>query len=224
MGKGVYVRNVISLFSLSAVWRGRHSMVMHECLVNMGAYKAEGGVHIKPEGTIASVPLLYMHCYPTVFRNGKKEVVKRGLWAEFEERNCFDCILGRSYEQGLYCVDSYALFAVMDSLNYRFSTVEDTSFKENGFVLLYQFKHVPLMAPNIVRGLLCRLEETGVLKKYGVLLTALSVNGFELFVVNDDCKDISTIISRELVFYLREHGLHGIEYDLKKEKAKSNCG
>lgn len=213
---GIYIKGLLSLFSLSAMVYGQHNLLIDECLENMGAYKAEGGVHVKPRGTITSLPLLYMHCYCQVYQRLSKELTSKGLIKELEERNCFDVLLGRFYYQDLYAKRSAALFTLRDSVGYHFLN-EELEYKEDGYVLTYTFKHLPLNLSHLLRELLCRMENKGYFKKYSVMITGIGLSSFSIFVVKKDMRQLDTLVDTTLVMFLRENELYGVRYSLNRK-------
>lgn len=215
MKSDVYVKGLYSLFSLSAILYGQHNMLIDECLDRMGAYKAEGGVHIKPKGEITSLPLMYMHCYSQIYQKQSRELTSKGLLKELEERNCFDVLLGRYYYQDLYAQKAAVLFTLRDSVGYHFLN-EELSYKRDGYVLTYTFKHLPLNLSHLLRELLCRMELKGYFKKYGVMITGVGPSSFSIYVVKEDMRKVDTLIDTTLVFFLRDNGLYGVRYTLSR--------
>ncbi len=216
MKQGIYVKGLHSLFSLSSIVYGQHNLLIDECLENLGAYKAEGGVHVKPKGEMVSIPLLYMHCYHQVYQKHSKELVAKGLIKELEERNRFDILLGRFYYQDLYAKKKSTLFTLKDSVGYHFLN-EELEYKESGYLLTYSFKHLPIQLAHLLRELLCRMESKGYFKKFRVMITGMGISSFSLFVVREDMRKLDTLIDTTLVFFLRDNGLYGVRYSLNRK-------
>lgn len=211
---GVYVKGVYSLFSMSALLYGDHSMGMEVVLGKMGANAAIGGTTIKPCGEIKSIPLKYMHAYANVYHRSKHEINKRGFLSEYKARNHFDLVLGYSYYQDRIVKNGSTLFVLHTANGYRFQSSKVQA-QEGNLMLCYTFQNSMQVSSQLIRDLLIRLDAAGRLRKWHISISGLSNNSCTLCIKETDYKSVATILNTTILAYLHEKELFGIEYHLE---------
>lgn len=210
---GVYVKGVYSLFSMSALLYGNHSMNMEVVLGKMGASEAIGGTTIKPCGEITSIPLKYMHAYTNVYHRNKHEIIKKGFFYEYETRNHFDLILGYSYYQDQLLKGGSTLFVLHTANGYRFQS-SSIEAQEGNLLLCCTFLNSMQVSSQLVRDILIILDAAGRLRKWHISISGLSINSFTLCIKEVDYKSVATILNTTILSYLHEKELSGVEYHL----------
>lgn len=211
--EGMRVKGLCSLFTISAILYDRHRMTMEESLLKMGAWKATGGVTIKPEGEIESIALLLMHSYPSVYHRNLSRVKRCGLYGEYEGRLSFDMLLSEHFQQGMYSCCNRVLFSLADSSRLIFGNERDESYRLEGRVYRYTLRGC--QKPSyVLRKLLCKLRDNGSIYKYDVMLTSLSLTTFTIFIANKDIVRYQTIINTTLLLLLLDEEYKNVTYDI----------
>lgn len=208
----IQVKNLWSLYSMSAVMYKHHHMPMHSVLMNMGAYKAQGGAILKVDGEINSVVLNYMHCYHNVFQKNKNILLKKGLFNEYEEQNTFDLVLGMSYYQSLYSRIPDYLFKLKSAGGYVFRNKLSADYKVNGKAFYIHFRHHSEENQPIIMWLLNEMYKCGLFHSCELLLLSLHETFLSLFVTKDYYDYVDTRVNRILLKHLKENRLRGMEY------------
>jgi len=217
------VRSIYSLFSMSRVKYGSHSMGMGMMLEELGAVKAVGGVTVRPEGDIKSIPLLYMHCYHNLYYRNKRSLLKTGAWNEFEVSNTFDMVLGMSYHQNLYSRNNDYLFWLSNANGYVFRKKLSDGFNCPGKKICLSLRYVPAGMESIILHLLCRMYEYDMFFKTDILILSMSDDFVSFYILDQDVDYVETKINRLLLSYLHQKELRGVEYHLQEIVDDSAC-
>ena len=209
----IYPRAFVSLFCLTCINMPGHTLNMEQALEMLGAAKAIGGVTVEPEGDIESLPILYMHAYPNVYRRISNSFKRSGLYADYLERNQFDMILSRFYYQDLYEKENRSLLMMPNAGRYLFSDIICREYRVDGKCYTYRFSRC--YAPNrLLRKVILAMDNKGYFKKYHIMITALSAISFTLFIASNECERLRTLIHVTLLDILMDDEYRDVEYEL----------
>lgn len=217
---GIYINNLLSLFSLSACLYPSHHMEMEQVLELMGGKKAIGGLTIRPVGEINSLPILYMHDYISIYKRHCRCLIANGIMEAYRFRNHLDFILAGSYKLELCCQQKGYLFQLIDSDTYQFTDSCSGDYKYEGIILSYHFHHVS-EREQITGHLLCTMEQNGLFKKYPMTVLYYSGRSMRLYVPASDFALIYTKIHTLILLYIREHDLSNVTYDISQQCPES---
>lgn len=206
------IKNLWSIYSMSAVLYKNHRMPMDAVLCEMGAIKAEGGITVQAEGDIQSDALAYMHCYHNVFHYQKRKLTRMGLFHEYEEQNAFDIVLGLSYYQSLYCKTPACLFQLKGAGNYVFHSIVPSDYHMPGKTFSLYFRHSPTQSSHVIIWLLREMYQRGMFDNCEIMIQSLGENFITFFARNEDVEYVDLRINRMLLKHLKENGLRGMEY------------
>lgn len=209
----IYVKTVFSIFSLSGIKMTGHNFSMEQTLAFMGAKKAVGGVTVSQEGTMESLPLLYMHSYPAIIRKGIYELKCNGFYPEFLERNQFDVILSRFYYQDLYENARRSLFKIVNSDKYNFAQLENNSYKIDGRCYTYRFVRCYEPAA-LIKKVIVLMDKKGYFKKYKLMVSSLTPMSFSVFIADSDQQRLLTLIHIAILEILTNDKYRDVEYEL----------
>lgn len=209
----IYIQSVVSIFSLSCIKTPGHTFSMEYILESYGAKKAVGGVTVKPEGEIESLPILYMHSYPNIYRRLTSELKGVGLYGEYVERNQFDVLLSRFFYQDLYEAENRSLFVMNNTNRYVFADAVAREYKEEGRCYNYRISRC-VNPTQLVRKVLLLMDSKGYFKKYHMMISSLTPISFTLYVANADCDRIKTLVHIALLDILMLEEYRNVEYEL----------
>lgn len=205
MQLGIYVKNLVSIYSLSAVHFGKHTYDYGTCMALLGARAAMGGVTVRPEGAIESPVLKYMYSYYYIYHRYIPLFVEKGMYLEFERRCSLDILLSRFYFQDKVIDGRRFLFSIQDSLRYRFFPIGITEVPS----VTYNFIGFSLPA-GYVSDLLCLLQEKGFFKKYPVWLLYLSSHSFTIHIKEGYEKEVDNVIHSTMSVDMYNKKIYGV--------------
>lgn len=210
------IRNLKSLFTISRIRYGSHTLSMRDALKEMGASKAVGGVTIRPEGLITSTPLLYMHCYHNLYYRQKHHLVKAGSFNEYELLNTFDIVLGLSYYQNIYSKKNDCLFIIKNANTYLFKEDSSREYKYIGKQICFSVRYSPGDVYSVIINLLCQMYERGLFEQADILILSVGETFINFYVREPNMEYVETRINRFVLSYLKENKLRGLEYHVEE--------
>lgn len=213
----VYIKNIQSLFSMSSILYEKHKMEPSLSLETLGCSPTVGGITVKPEGPINSIPVKYLPSYKRVYHHNRHIVIKSGLWNEFQLINQFDALLGLSFKLPLDAAPQL-YFKITRCGVYSFrKELPAIQVPEHSYYK-YSFRNVNGGLNEFIRGALCSLEGNGSFRRFGFSIAGMDADGFILLLSNSSVDDVQTVINCSLLNYLKEQQLRGITYIVEKIK------
>ena len=209
----IYPKSFFSLFCLSSVKMPGHVFSMEQILELFGARKAVGGITVKPDGEIESLPILYMHGYHNIYRRVVSGLKTEGCYTEYLERNQFDMIISRYYYQDLYEKENRILLAVKNANQYVFADPALKEYRKEGRCYTYRFVRC-YDAINLVRSVLLAMDNKGYFKKYQIMISSISPISFTLFVATAEQERMKTLIHITILELLMQEKYKDVEYEV----------